>query len=341
MSEDKSNEKNSFDRINRSTNSIESRENLHEIQYEFQLDIQIRPIRSKCLVQTPEKSLYEAEWIDRDGPPIVLVEFFGIEPRRKAWYYVQLSNHPHIIRTYGIIQSNKRSLMFVQEYPPQGNLSELLRENEFQPNEKVLLEIFEQICDGMIYLIHQNLLHGHLICQNVLLFQINPINPKRNLIKLTDFGLTMNNQLYSIIDSSSSTILNTLSTRYAPPEFFENLHQLDHTEKSDIYAMGFLMWEATNDGCFPYENIQDNQIIQRDKIQGKILPKPPKCSDELWRIIQQCWKIQPNQRPTFQLLKQSIQHLRSQSIDKFLLFFFSRFLFNSFHLDFNQKHFIV
>lgn len=301
-------------------NSIQSRENLRQVQYEFQLDIQIRKIGSKCLLQSHGKSIYEAEWIDRDGPPIVLVEFIGIEPRRKPWYYVQLSNHPHIIRTYGIVHSNERSMRFLQEYPPQGNLSELLRENEFKPNEKVLLEIFEQICDGMIYLIDQNLLHGHLICQNILLFQINPINPKRNLIKLTDFGLTTISQLYSIIDHSSSTILNSISTRYSPPEFLlEDLHQLDHTEKSDIYSMGFLMWEALNDGLFPYENINDHQIIRRDKIQGKILPKPPKCNEQLWNIIQQCWNIQPNQRPTFQSLKQYIQHLRSQSIDTFAI----------------------
>ena len=310
MSECRPNENDSFDQNKRS--------NLQQVQYEFQLDIQIRKIPSKCLLQTDEKSIYEAEWIDRDGPPIVLVEFIGIEPRRKSWYYVQLSNHPHIIRTYGIVHSNERSMRFLQEYPPQGNLSELLRENEFKPNEKVLLEIFEQICDGIIYLINQNLLHGHLICQNILLFQINPINPKRNLIKLTDFGLTTINQLYSIIDHSSSTILNTISTRYSPPEFLEeNLRQLNQTEKSDIYSMGYLMWEALNDGQFPYEDINDHQIIRRDKIQGKILPKPSKCNEQLWNIIQQCWNIQPNQRPTFQSLKQDIQQLRSQSIDRF------------------------
>ena len=290
-------------------------ESRSRVQYQFELDIEIRQI--KCLSETSKKSIWEVEWIDRDGPPIILVEFKGIHAEKKASYYVRLSSHPHIIRTYGLVRSNQMSTMFLQESPPQGNLSELLRTNEFQPNENVLWEIFEQICDGMIYLIDQNIVHGNLICQNILLFQINPRNPKRNLIKLTDFGLTNLSQLYSIVDQSQSTLINTISTRYAPPEFLKDLHQIQHSEKSDIYSMGILISEACNYGQFPYENIDDYQIIRQEKIQGKILPRPSMCSDDLWKIIQKCCHFEARRRPGFHSLKRYIADLHSsQSIER-------------------------
>ncbi|CAF4539728.1 unnamed protein product, partial [Rotaria magnacalcarata] len=61
------------------------------------------------------------------GPPIVLIKINGARAKREASFYVQLSCHPHIVRTYGFIDSDSSaSIMLVQEYAPGGDLSNLL-----------------------------------------------------------------------------------------------------------------------------------------------------------------------------------------------------------------------
>jgi len=113
-------------------------EQLQQTQYQFQLDVDIRKTRPRPLFQGFGKAIYEVEWINRNGPPIILLKIDGAKAKREASFYVQLSFHPHIVRTFGIVQSNPGSVMLLQESAPHGDLSELLRENGFKPNEVVL-----------------------------------------------------------------------------------------------------------------------------------------------------------------------------------------------------------
>jgi serine/threonine protein kinase len=290
--------------------------NFQRAQYQFQLDVDIRKIGGKPIFQGFGKSIYEAEWINRDGPPIVLLEIDGAKTKQEASYYVQLSSHPHIVRTYGLIQNNPGSIMLVQERVPYGNLFDLLSENEFKPSERVLWNIFEQICDAMIFLTSKNIIHGHLSCRNILVFQMNPINPKKNLIKLTDFGLTRVSKLYSVIDSPTSALMTAIHVRYAAPELLQNPKKLDYSEKSDVYSMGVLIWEACSYGELPYSNIDDSETIRQLKLKDKRLPQPRLCNDQLWTIINKCWDQKPKKRPDFQSLKQSISDLQSKSTVK-------------------------
>jgi serine/threonine protein kinase len=293
-----------------------SKGSLHSTPYQFRLDINIRKTKSKPISKGYGKSVYEVEWIDRDGPPVVLLQIDGTRAKRDASFYVELGCHPHIIRTYGLVHSNLTSTMLLQEHAPQGNLSELLCKDEFRPNENVLWEIFKQICDGMIFLVDRNIIHGDLACRNVLVFQMNPINPTKNLIKLTDFGLTSVSKLYSVVDNSDLTSMTIIPTRYAAPELLQNLKRLDYSEQSDVYSMGVLMWEACACGKLPYSNIDDSEIIRQHKLKDKKLPQPALCSNRLWNIIDECWEFEPKNRPRFQSLKESISRLQSQSDEK-------------------------
>lgn len=178
---------------------LKTAELLQQTQYQFKLDVDIR--KTRPLFEGLGKSVYKVEWINRDGPPIILLEIDGAKAKREASFYVQLSCHPHIVRTFGIVQSNPGSVMLLQECAPHSDLSRLLRENRFKPNEAVLREIFKQICDAMICLANNGIVHGDLACRNILVFQMHPTNHKENLVKLTDFGLTRESKLYPVVDS--------------------------------------------------------------------------------------------------------------------------------------------
>ena len=250
-----------------------------------------------------EKTIYTAEWISKPGPEIVLVKILGARATREAAFYVRLSCHPHIVRTYGLVESDAEGVMLVQERALEGDLAERLREKEFQPSQAVLLDIFLQITDAMICLADNQIVHGDLACRNVLLCQFDDQDPARNSVKLTDFGLTRTSSLFSVASSTVATTLTTIPVRYAAPELLHDCDRPISSEKSDVYSMGVLMWEALSSGQLPYGSVEDDEEVKRRIIGGILLNKPNQCDQKLWEIIEQCWQQRPENRPTFKALK--------------------------------------
>ncbi|CAF4500502.1 unnamed protein product [Rotaria magnacalcarata] len=216
----------------------------------FKFGIDLRKAAKRPIFQAQGKTIYRAEWISKPGPDVVLLKIEGAKANREAAYYVQLGSHPHIVHTYGMVENDFNALMLVQEYATEGDLAELLKENEFQPSQLVLLEIFLQIIDAMVYLAHYGIVHGDLACRNVLVFRLHNCNPQENLVKLTDFGLTRASTLYSVVGSTASTTLVVVPLRYAAPEILQSSGLSNYSEKSDVYSMGILMWEACQEVFF-------------------------------------------------------------------------------------------
>ncbi|CAF0782165.1 unnamed protein product [Adineta steineri] len=283
---------------------------------QFQLDVDIRKTRTRPLFQGFGKSIYEVEWINRNGPPIILLRIDGAKANREASFYVQLSCHPHIVRTFGLVQSNPGSFMLLQECAPHGDLSELLRENGFKPIERVLRKIFLQVCDAMICLADNGIIHGDLACRNVLVFRFNPIEPNGNLVKLTDFGLTRGSTIYSMVDSPSMTTMTTIPIRYVAPEILRSPDKANYSEKSDVYSMGVLMWEACSYGELPYSSLSNDSDVRQRKLNDERLPQPSQCSHQLWRIINECFQQESSERPTFENLKDLLSTLHSESTNR-------------------------
>ena len=248
----------------------------------------------------------------RRGPPIILLKLDGTKATREASFYVQLSCHPHIVRTFGLIPSPMSCVQLIQERAPHPDLCELLQEKLFQPSEQVLLRIFEQISDAMICLTDNGIIHGDLACRNILVFEYHSEQPERNLVKLTDFGLTKNSSIYSLIDNSSRSTLNIVPTRYVAPEVLQNNQRTSYSEKSDVYSMSVLAWEALSGGQIPYSSLHDEQQVKETILRGERLSRPAKCSEELWTLISECWHLDPRDRPHFRSLKQSFVQFQFQ-----------------------------
>lgn len=120
---------------------------------------------------------YDAEWLSRIDRPIVLIQLDKLPTDYELLFYTEL--HPHIIPTFGLVENDLQSLILLQERASHGNLQLLLQNNRFQPSTAVLVEIFSQIVEAMIYITKQNLVHGDLRCANVLVFQMDELNSKK------------------------------------------------------------------------------------------------------------------------------------------------------------------
>lgn len=211
-------------------------------QGQFKLDVDIRRKTDRPLFRAFGKVIYEAEWIPpKNDSPIVLIKIDGAKAMREASFYMQLSSHANIVRTFGFVESQPNSVMFVQEFADHGDLSELLRERRFCPTEEVLVEIFIQLTNAMIHLAENGIVHGDLACRNALVFQMDAKVAKRNVAKLTDFGLTRHSNLFSIASGVVVSILTVVPVRYTAPEILAQNEVKNYSEKSDIYSMGVLM----------------------------------------------------------------------------------------------------
>ncbi|CAF2958003.1 unnamed protein product [Rotaria sp. Silwood2] len=275
--------------------------------YQFILDVDVRRTETRPWFQAFGKSIYKAAWVQKQGPPIVLMKIEGAKASREASFYVKLSYHPYIVRTYGFVKSDPHCVMLVQEYAEKGDLGELLRENDFKPNRRVLMEIFTQIIDAMICLADNGIIHGDLACRNVLVFRFDANDPEKNLVKLTDFGLTKASDLFSVAASTSQTTMTIIPVRYCGPEVLRTGgERTSYSEKSDVYSMGVLMWEACSYGTLPFSSITDDSEVKRRKLRGDQLPKPAVCDDDLWSAILKCWNMEPDERPSFKELRRQM-----------------------------------
>jgi proto-oncogene tyrosine-protein kinase Met len=295
---------------------------LRQKNYQFILNVDVKKKEGRRpLFQTIGKTIFEAEWLSdkNNRPKIVILKIDGTRAEKEASFYVDLSRHPHIIRTFGFVYdknnpNQNKTILLLQEYAPKGSLYEELENRTTAPDEKVLIQIFLQIIEAMIFLAYNHVVHGDLACRNVLVFRFDENQPEMNIVKITDFGLSRHSQLYSMTPGAARTTLNIIPVRYAAPEVLSsNATSEVYTEKSDVYSMGVLMWEAYSRGLLPWENIEhDDDVIRRVR-NGDLLPQPSNCSQPFWSIITKTWSISSNDRPTFSELKRLLteQYYRS------------------------------
>ncbi|CAF1357470.1 unnamed protein product, partial [Didymodactylos carnosus] len=273
-----------------------------------------------ALFQTFGKSIYEAEWLtNSNGPQIVLLKIDGARAKKDAMFYVELSRHPHIVQTFGLVDDasseNTNSVMLLQEWAPEGNLFEYIQDRSTVLNEIVLCEIFIQIADAMSFLTHNHIIHGDLACRNILVFRFDEMDSKYNLVKLTDFGLSRSSSIYNAVACGSSTVMTIVPVRYAAPEILSEKRPEAYTEKSDIYSMGVLMWEAFSKGLVPWNEIEKDEDVAIKIINGERLKRPLVCNDENWSIIMKCLSKLSKDRPNFIDLKRSLTELQFQFLN--------------------------
>ena len=73
------------------------------------------------------------------------------------------------------------------------------------------------------------------------------------------------------------------------------------TIKSDVWSFGILLYEIVTYGRFPYPGMSNAQVLEAIQ-QGYRMPCPMGCPDQLYEIMTECWREDPESRPTFETL---------------------------------------
>ena len=168
------------------------------------------------------------------------------------------------------------SKFLVMEFCQKGSLKDLIDRKGNLSEEEALI-YFEQICEGVKYLHENRIIHRDLKPDNILIAG----KGKKNLMKISDFG----------ISKIADTFMTLAGTReYLSPEYYLEITESVKTNRTDIWALGCILFEmVTGRSPFIYKN-KDNQwdINEKNLRSGIIDLGGYNVSEELTDILKCC-----------------------------------------------------
>ncbi|XP_061732823.1 tyrosine-protein kinase SYK [Nerophis ophidion] len=218
---------------------------------------------------------------NEDDSPLVCEEML-----REANVMQQLDN-PYIVRMIGICEAE--SLMLVMELAELGPLHKFLQKNK-QMSITNITELVHQVSMGMKYLEEHNFVHRDLAARNVLLVT-------RHYAKISDFGL-------SKVVADDENYYKAKRHGKWPVKWYapECINFFKFSTKSDVWSFGVFMWEAYSYGEKPYKGMKGNNVLQMIE-SGLRMDAPPKCPEEIYTLMKNCWIYDFEKRPAFAVIE--------------------------------------
>ncbi|XP_015248987.1 PREDICTED: tyrosine-protein kinase CSK [Cyprinodon variegatus] len=199
--------------------------------------------------------------------------------------------HNNLVQLLGVIVEENGSLFIVTEYMAKGCLVDYLRSRgRTVLGGEALVNFSLDVCEAMAYLEANNFVHRDLAARNVLVSD-------DNIAKVSDFGLTK--------EASSTQDTAKLPVKWTAPEA---LREKKFSTKSDVWSYGILLWEIYSFGRVPYPRIPLKDVVPRVE-KGYKMDCPDGCPEVVYNIMKQCWNLDPAARPSFQMLREWLQHI--------------------------------
>ncbi len=304
------------------------------VSKDFRLDeSKIDMTSSKFLGSGASGSVYTAKYFNIDvAIKMIQKSNAGLENDLTEFYNELkfLNNnaqHMNVIRFFGVYENTNKNLIgLVMEYCSNGDVANYVTKHELSINQKV--NLMQGIANGMQYLHHHNIAHRDLKCENVLLdSQLTP--------KIIDFGYSR--EIKEEANKSLHLTMNIGTAAYCAPEVIKNqfstpqqstigietsnfststntihsnhsVNRLAYNKSCDVYSFAITMYVIYFGTKQPYGgNVTDNQILFklssdphfRPKINEDQIP-----TDEKWiiELVKECWKSDPNERPSFEYI---------------------------------------
>eukprot|EP00117_Sycon_ciliatum_P015688 scpid31278/ scgid15434/ Fibroblast growth factor receptor 4; PFR4 len=153
-----------------------------------------------------------------------------------------------------------------------------------------------QIARGMEFLTSKHYIHRDLAARNILV-------TNNYVLKISDFG-------HSRTVEDTGGIYQRSSNKHIPVKWhaIESLRKGSYTVSSDVWSFGVVLWEITTLGCVPYPEVATHNMLALLKA-GHRMEEPPACPQHLYKMMQECWNHNPEQRPSFQELAETLDDL--------------------------------
>ncbi|KAF5272849.1 hypothetical protein FQR65_LT00445 [Abscondita terminalis] len=155
------------------------------------------------------------------------------------------------------------------------------------------------IAQGMNHLASLKIVHKQLCARNILI--TNGFVPK-----VSGYGLAQYCNPNMLPDY----------TRWTAAEVFQSQQ---YVSKCDVWSFACLLWEICVLGGTPYGSVPNNEIPDR-VMRGLRLVQMRYFSDDLYQTMLNCWQLDLDERPSFQVLIDTLTSINRDSLNTHLNF---------------------
>uniref|UniRef100_A0A1I7XFC5 Protein kinase domain-containing protein n=1 Tax=Heterorhabditis bacteriophora TaxID=37862 RepID=A0A1I7XFC5_HETBA len=125
----------------------------------------------------------------------------------------------------------------------------------------------------------------------------------RLTLKITDFGVT---KKINIHDEKRQSLVGTYA--WMAPEAYRFMR---YSEASDIWSFGVVLWELLT-RKEPYQDLVPITVAFLVSTQALELPIADNCPLKWKELMQRCWNVEPEERPTFAQLLNDFKEYREE-----------------------------
>lgn len=281
-----------------------------DIDFPSLADIKIDPSHIRKHRQLGEGNygtVFKATWTRNEGKITVAVKESktqdrkdGVEDMKREAEAMCKLRHTNIVSLFGYCYNRSEdSVLLVFEFVSKGDLAKYLQKcGDEDVKELDILYYALQVADGMRYLAGENIVHRDLAARNVLLGE-------NQVVKIADFGLARflsDERIYAVQNAQRK-----IPIRWTAPEA---LKERAFTEKSDVWSYGIFLTELVTGGKTPYPDITDIHLLPTVLERGRRMQQNElSCSDDIYKIMTSCWRKDPEDRPNFENLFETVQEL--------------------------------
>uniref|UniRef100_T1JR15 Protein kinase domain-containing protein n=1 Tax=Tetranychus urticae TaxID=32264 RepID=T1JR15_TETUR len=92
--------------------------------------------------------------------------------------------------------------------------------------------------------------------------------------------------------------------RWMAPEAIDQVY----SSSSDVWSFGVLLWEIYTLGLLPYQDIGQSSLYTWLR-EGHRLKQPPRCPNQVYKLMRRCWRYNSRERSTFSDLVKELDNI--------------------------------
>ncbi|KAF9970191.1 hypothetical protein BGZ73_007195 [Actinomortierella ambigua] len=204
---------------------------------------------------------------------------------------LQKLRYRHIIQFYRTHEEGD-CIYLLMELAEKGSLAHAINKGEIAHDDwTTKMRLAHEMAQGLAYIHQEKVFHRDLKSANVLL-------TKNMEVRLGDFGMA---QVRSAVGTASSgggsasgRPAGTL--RWVAPELLF-VDTPKYSAKSDVYALGMVMWEIAADCTRPFKEQNDDMLVTHSVKDGRRERLPDDTPPEYRKWVESCWEQDPDRRP--------------------------------------------